>query len=79
VVLKEGDLVRLRAPRHKVDIDNEWYCKNWEALTPMVLLRSKIIHHRPHIQGFCEVLTPDGSVRTVWWENLTKNMRRHKK
>lgn len=78
MVLREGDMVRLKSPRHKDTLEDRWYCENWELMTPMILVGAKNPRTRPSCNGFCEVLHPDGSVHTVWYEYLTTRMRRIK-
>ncbi len=70
-MIEPGTIVRLKSPRHKDTLENEWYCRHWEALTPMVCLG--------FIKGGCgfaRVMTPDSEVKTVWHGYLTTHMRR---
>ena len=71
--MEKGSLVRLRSPRHKNTLDNEWYCNHWHHMTPMIYLGA-----RGGSPGFAEVMTPDGTVNTVWKDYLTTHMRRGK-
>lgn len=50
---------------------DEWYCRHWEALTPMVYLGA-----RGGSPGFGLVMTPDSEVKTVWRDYLTTQLRR---
>ena len=77
MTLKKGDLVRLKSPRHKDTLENEWYCMNWELMTPMVLIGARN-RNVIGVSGFCEVLHPDGSIHVVWYDYLTTRMRRVK-
>ena len=70
-MIEPGTIVRLKSPRHKDTLENEWYCRHWEALTPMVYLGA-----RGGSSGFGLVMTPDSKVKTVWRDYLTTQMRR---
>ncbi len=70
-MMEAGTIVRLRAPKHKNTLEDEWYCRHWEALTPMVYLGA-----RGGSPGFGRVMTPDEGVKTIWRDYLTTRMRR---
>ena len=70
-VMEVGAIVRLKAPKHKNTLEDEWYCRHWPALTPMVYLGA-----RGGSPGFGRVMTPDDGVKTIWCDYLTTRMRR---
>ena len=72
-MIEKGTIVRLKSPRHKDTLENEWYCRHWEAMTPMVYLGPT-----NHIGsgGFVMIMTPDSEVKTIWRDYLTTQMRR---
>ena len=70
-MIEKGSIVRLRSPRHRDTLLDEWYCQHWEALTPMVYLGA-----RGGSPGFGLVMTPDSEVKTVWRDYLTTQLRR---
>ena len=69
--LVEGDIVRLRSPRHKVNLENPWYCDHWERLTPFVYLGRDSL-----ARGFARIMEGDGGVHRVWLDDLTTRMWR---
>lgn len=71
--MEKGSLVRLRSPRHKITLEDEWYCHHWHHMTPMVYLGT-----RERSPAFAEVMTPDGLIKAVWKDYLTTHMRRTK-
>ena len=70
-MIEKGSIVRLRAPKHKDTLENEWFCRLWEALTPMVYMGAHGVFH-----GFGMIMTPDSEVKTIWRDYLTNQMRR---
>ena len=70
--LSKGDIVRLRSPRHKVNLEHPWYCDNWERLTPFVFLGPC----KDAGGGFGNVMDAEGGVHLVWQDDLTTRMRR---
>ena len=70
-MMEKGVLVRLKAPKNKKELEDEWYCQHWEALTPMVYLGPG----GPG-WGFARVMTPDEGVCMIWHEYLTTQMKR---
>ena len=69
--IEKGSIVRLRSPRHRDTLDDPWYFKHWEALTPMVYLGP-----RAAAAAFAEILVPGEGVKAVLHERLTAQMRR---
>lgn len=69
--MEAGAIVRLKSPRHRDTLEDPWYHRHWEALTPMVYLG-----RRPASSAFAEILVPGEGVMTVLHERLTTRMRR---
>ena len=70
-MIEPGTIVRLKSPRHRDTLEDMWYVKHWEALTPMVYLGPLAVS-----SVFSEILVPGEGVATVLHERLTTRMRR---
>ena len=72
--MEKGSLVRLKAPRHKLTLEDEWYCNHWHNMTPMIYVGPMSETNRM----FSDVMVPEEGIHRVLHEYLTTHMRRGK-